>query len=204
MFRLSADGLAKRFGHRKIFSNLSFELSTGQSMAIVGPNGSGKTTLLLLLLGQYRPNRGDVQYRLDDQPLEMEYLYRHAALVSPYLHFYDHLSAEENMTFFATVSGGSVSGREINELLTRVGLESRGNDLFGIYSSGMKQRLKYAVALMKQPDILFLDEPMSNLDISGKNMVTEIVEDLRSRTIIIIATNEQKEQELAKEVCRVG
>jgi heme exporter protein A len=204
MHKLSVQGLAKKFGSRRVFSDISFELTTGESVAIVGPNGSGKSTLLMTLLSHYHPTKGTVKYFDDSRLLEDSDIRARSSLVSPYLFLYDNLTAEENLTFFAAVSGGSVTGKEINALLGRVGLEGRGADPVGAYSSGMKQRLKYAVALLNKPAFLFLDEPTSNLDEQGKGVVREIVEEYRSQTVIIIATNEKEEQSLAGTVCRVG
>ncbi|RME25191.1 MAG: ABC transporter ATP-binding protein [Candidatus Zixiibacteriota bacterium] len=204
VYSLTVDRVSKRFGARKVFADVSFSLQTGEALAIVGPNGSGKTTLVLLLLGQYHLLKGTITYARDGAKLPEEELRRRTALVSPYLNLYDHLTAEENLIFLSTVAGGSVSGREVDDLLASVGLEGRGHDLVGAYSSGMKQRLKYAAALMKKPDFLFLDEPTSNLDEAGKQIVFDLIRDYRRKAVVIIATNEPKEQELADHVCRVA
>lgn len=204
MYRLKADHLFKRFGSRKVLNDLSFELQTGDSMAVIGPNGSGKSTLLMLLLAAGRPTRGAIEYSLDGQALDDSAVRSVTSLVAPYLNLYDTLTAEENLVFFAAVSGRSLQGKEINGLLARVGLEGRGPDLVGAYSSGMKQRLKYAVALLNRPAYLFLDEPTSNLDEDGKRIVAELIEEYRNHSIIVIATNEPEEQRLARTVCRVA
>jgi len=204
MYRLKADHVFKRFGSRKVLNDLSFELQTGDSMAVIGPNGSGKSTLLMLLLAAGRPTRGTIEYSLDGQPLDDSAVRSATSLVSPYLNLYDTLTAEENLIFFAAVSGRAIQGKEINGLLNRVGLEGRGPDLVGAYSSGMKQRLKYAVALLNKPAYLFLDEPTSNLDEDGKRIVAELIEEYRSQSIVVIATNEPEEQRLARSVCRVA
>ncbi len=204
MYGLKVQNLSKRFGPRKVFADISFELATGDSMAVVGPNGSGKSTLLMVLLRHYHPTRGSVAFTEDGRTLDDSEVRARTALVSPYLNLYDNLTAEENLTFFATVSGGAVTGKEINGLLSRVGLEGRGADLVGAYSSGMKQRLKYAVALLNRPAFLFLDEPTSNLDDAGKQIVRGVIDEYRTSTVILIATNEKEEQGFASKLCRVG
>jgi heme exporter protein A len=204
MIRLTAQGVSKRFGYRKVLKDISFELNRGDSLAVVGPNGSGKTTLLLTLLGMHRPNSGSVEYRDGDRALDGDESRLRSALVAPYINLYDHLTAEENLVFFATVSGGRVTGKTINSLLNRVGLEGRGGDYVAGYSSGMKQRLKYAVALLREPDFLFLDEPTSNLDDEGRQTVREIIDEYRSRAVVVLATNEAEEQKLAGQICRVA
>ena len=204
MYRLAVTHLHKRFGERKVLNDINFELATGDSMAIVGANGSGKSTLLLLLLAALHPTKGTIAYYDGDRMLTDSEVRSSTSLVSPYLNLYDNLSAEENLVFFSTVSGGNITGKEINALLTRVGLEGRGPDAVGSYSSGMKQRLKYAVALLNDPAFLFLDEPTSNLDDAGKQIVFDLVNEYRSKTIILIATNEREEQGLAQKLCRVS
>lgn len=204
MFRLAAQDLAKRFGHRKLFKGLSFDLATGDSLAVTGSNGSGKSTLIMTLLGLQRPTRGRVVYSEGDTELDESTRRQRVAFVSPYFNLYDHLTAEENLTFFATVSGGSVTGKVINNVLERVGLQGRGVDLVAEFSSGMKQRLKYALALAAKPDFLFLDEPTSNLDNEGKKLVFDIVEEMRPESIMVIATNEEQEYRLATAQYRLG
>ena len=204
MFTLQVDAVSKRFGFRKVLSEINFELQTGESIAIVGPNGSGKTTLLMMLLGCLRQSSGRIDFLQEGDILDQDQVRRRSSLVSPYLNLYDNLTAEENLKFFSTVSGGSITGKEVNKSLARLGLEGRGMDLVAQYSSGMKQRLKYAVALTGDPDFLFLDEPTSNLDDDGKQIVADIVESCRSDRIIVIATNEKEDYRLVGRQCRVG
>lgn len=203
MYKVVAKNLSKRFGPRKVFTNLNFELTTGDSMAVVGPNGSGKSTLLMTLLGSYRPSKGELTYFSDEGVMDRDRTRSETSLVSPYLNLYDNLSGEENLNFFATVAGQIITGSALNDLLDRVGLGGRGDDLVRSYSSGMKQRLKYAMAIMTEPAFLFLDEPTSNLDRSGKDIVIGIIEEFRSKAIVIIATNEEEEIALASQICRV-
>jgi len=203
MFSLSANRLSKRFGPRKVFADIDFDLQTGQSLAVVGPNGSGKSTLLKVLLGLLRATGGEVSYKCEGTPLDESAIRARSSFVAPYLALYDHLTGEENLRFFSEVSGDFITGKKINSLLARVGLEGRGDDPVAGYSSGMKQRLKYAVALLNHPDYLVLDEPTANLDDAGKQIVAEIIEQHRPESIIIIATNEQQEYKLAQQICRL-
>ena len=204
MFTLRTQNLSKRFGPRKVFSGINFELTTGQSLAVVGHNGSGKSTLLKVILSQLRPSKGKVEFLCDNGPMDDAGIRDNVSFVAPYLNLYDHLTAEENLKFFATVAGDSISGKQIDSLLARVGLEGRGLDYIEGYSSGMKQRLKYAAALLKNPSFLFLDEPTSNLDQDGKDIVFKVIEEFRRDSIIIIATNETEEYQLAEQLCRLG
>lgn len=204
MFRIKVESASKRFGPRKVFADINFDLKTGDSLAIVGRNGSGKSTLMLCLLRQYLLTKGTLKYFENDKELENDSLKGRIGFVSPYLNYYTQLSAEENIRFIATIRGINVTGKEINALLVKVGLEGRGSDLVGEYSSGMYQRLKYAIAMLDEPAFLFLDEPSSNLDSDGKEIVKQIIDEHRAGCIIVIATNEQEEYSLAAKQCRVG
>ena len=204
MVKLVVENLAKRFESRIVFKDISFELNSGESIAITGPNGSGKSTLILCMLAQHRSNKGKVSYLSDQKILSEEEIQQNCGLVSPYLNLYGQLTAEENIKFFTSIRGSNITGNEINDLLIRVGLEGRGNDKVSEYSSGMNQRLKYAVALANKPEYLFLDEPTSNLDDQGKEVVTSLIEDVRLNSIIVIATNEKEEYSLATNKCRLG
>ena len=203
MLAIKVENLRKNFGERRVISSLNLELRQGESVAITGPNGSGKTTLLKLLLALLRPSSGKVTYYDDDRVLSREELRHRISFVSPYLSLYDQLSAEENLQFCTAVRGGNITGKNIDSLLLRVGLDGRGMDLVSEYSTGMKQRLKYAVALSNKPDFLLIDEPSSGLDDSGKAMMTALIEEQRSGSIIIIATNEKEEYSLASQQCRL-
>lgn len=203
MLAIKVESLKKNFGERHVITSLNLEIRQGESIAITGPNGSGKTTLLKLLLSLLRPSSGKVTYFDNDRVLSQDELRHRISFVSPYLSLYDQLSAEENLQFFTAVRGGNITGKDIDSLLSRVGLESRGMDLVSDYSTGMKQRLKYAVALSNKPDFLLIDEPSSGLDDSGKAMMTALIEEYRSASIIIIATNEKEEYSLAHRQCRL-
>jgi heme exporter protein A len=202
--KLEVQNLAKRFGARKVFDNINFTLERGDSIAIVGPNGSGKSTLLKLIIGFGIPTRGKVIFYDDNKKLDFNQYRHRLALVSPYLALYASLTARENLKFLAKVNGDIISQSDIEKVLTEVGLAGRGDDFVSAYSSGMLQRLKYAAAFLKGPEILLIDEPTSNLDEDGKKMVFEQIEARRKDTIIIIATNEKEEYRFADRLCQLG
>lgn len=204
MLTLLTKALSKRFGPRLLFDNLNLEVAAGQSLAVVGPNGSGKSTLLQILAGLQRGSRGDVVWKADGVTATDDYRRAAIGFVAPYLNLYEQLTADENMKFFSTVSGGQIAGKEIDGLLESVGLKGRRDDPVGEFSSGMKQRLKYAVALSGDRECLLLDEPTANLDEDGKAMVHRIIEERREKTVLILATNEPVEYELADQQCRLG
>jgi len=204
MLNLEVKNLSRRFGPRKVFEDINFVLETGDSLAVVGHNGSGKTTLLKTIIGLDLPSGGEVIFSEEGKRLDFDGYRKHLSLVAPYLAFYDSLSGRENLDFLSKVNGTAAADAEIESALEKVGLGGRGDDLVGSYSTGMKQRLKYAAAIIKEPSILFFDEPSANLDEAGKQIVYDLIKSYRERAIVIIATNEKEEYSLAGQICKLG
>ncbi len=204
MIQLEAIDLSKSFGTRRIFENVSFSTGIGESLAITGPNGSGKSTMIHILTGLGRASSGTVQYSGDRGKLAFEQYHDRMSVVTPYHELYDALTAFENIVFYTRMSGREVSREDMDEAVKSVGLTGRGNDAVGSYSSGMKQRLKYALARLRQPEILLLDEPTAYLDASGKELILEYLKSLKNSALMVIATNEREEADFADRVCQLG
>ncbi len=193
MISLEAKNLAKSFGFRTVFEGIGFSLKAKESLVIVGRNGSGKTTLLKILAGLLRPSKGEVKISLNGQVKKGNRLKNSLGYVAPDLSLYDELTALENLEFLVRVKGLGFSQSDLNGKLEEVGLKDRGNDLVSSYSSGMKQRLKYAFALLNEPEILLLDEPGSNLDQPGLSLLDNIIERQKQKGILVLATNDKRE-----------
>ncbi len=204
MYRIDAKNVSKNFTHRRVLREVSFSLTTGESLAVIGRNGSGKTTLLRILAGLTRPSKGKINFSNADKKLDKNALRGLLSYVGPEMTLYDALSAEENLRFFATMRGEVLDNSRIDTILADVGLEGRGSDKYGAYSSGMKQRLKYAVALLNQPQFLLLDEPTANLDEDGKKIIADIIARQKESGIVVIATNERGEYAFAEKQYRLG
>ncbi len=186
---LAATNLKKLFNWRVIFRDISFEVSRGQTLLVTGRNGSGKSTLVKIISGVLTPTSGSVTVngagngKGNDRP-------DFVGLVSPYLQMYDEFSARENIQYALAIRGRRVDVAWIDELLRRVGLFDRRHDAVRTYSSGMKQRVKYAFALAHKPPVLLLDEPMANLDSEGTSIVRDIMTMQRNEGILVVATND--------------
>jgi heme exporter protein A len=206
VFRVTIEfhDLAKRYNRRQVFSGLNGLVADGRSLVITGANGSGKSTLVRVLCGLARPSRGRVAVHLDGVDLEPADCRREIGVVAPDMSLYGELTAEENLSFFARVRGLPLSKQDFASMLDRVGLAGRGDDPVGEYSSGMRQRLKYAQALLHRPRLLFLDEPTANLDEAGSAIVAEIVAEQKKRGILVLATNEPEEVAFGDEVLHLG
>lgn len=204
MISIETHKLTKRFGRRLVFKNINLFLNDGKSLAVTGRNGSGKTTLLSTLAGLTAPSSGKIEIKVDDESINPSKRRHHLSYVGPELTLYDSLTAWENIQFFATLQGKIGDRSYLMSLFETVGLADRRNDFYGSYSSGMKQRLKYAVALINNPDILLLDEPTANLDSAGKDIVMQIISRQKNNGILIMATNERGEYAFAEERLELG
>ena len=167
--------LTKRYGSRiTAVDSLDLNVKRGEVYGFLGPNGAGKTTTLRMLLGLIKPSSGKARV-LDEAPGSPAGLSRVGALVeSPA--FYPYLSGRDNLRVMARYSG--VSKPRIAEVLEQVELSERAKDKYKKYSLGMKQRLGVAAALLKDPELLILDEPTNGLDPQGMADMRKLIRDL--------------------------
>ncbi|MCC6443854.1 MAG: ABC transporter ATP-binding protein [Armatimonadetes bacterium] len=202
---LELKGIAKAYSGRVLFQNVSVRIEAGRSLAVTGRNGSGKSTLLKIIAGLVRPSRGEAVFTLDGKIIPPGERNRHLGMVSPDLVLYDELTALENLQFAARVRGLKWSDRDLRERLEAVGLEKRAHRLnAGAFSSGMKQRLKYAFALLHRPGMLLLDEPTSNLDEAGIAMVEGVIARQKEHGILVVATNDAGELRYGDDILRLA
>jgi heme exporter protein A len=187
--RLEIHNLGKAFNRRVVFQNIETSVSDGEALLISGRNGSGKSTLVKIVCGVLSPSQGTVDLvgagRLDEFSRKGVF-----GFVAPYLQLYDEFSAQENLGLAERLRGLRGDARAHAELLSRVALDPRRTDPVHGFSSGMKQRLKFALALAHSPRILVLDEPMANLDAEGAVIVRGIMTEQRRTGILIVATND--------------
>ncbi len=201
---LTAKRIVKRFGHFLVLKNISLKISSGSAIAITGPNGSGKTTLVKILCNLMAPTRGEVIYQKDGKKIERENIFQYIGLVGPYLQLYQELSAQENIDFFARMRNLKNYSARVKQLMELFNLSGREHDAVKTYSSGMQQRLKYVCALLHEPEVLFVDEPRSNLDQAGIEAVYSILREQKKDKILVISTNDQEDLTLADQIIRVG
>ena len=187
--RITVANVKKVFNRRVVFQDISISLSSGQSLLITGRNGSGKSTLAKIISGILSPSSGSVTLHQQSR-IVTNYLRNFVGFVAPYVQMYDEFSARENLRFALAIRGLPPNEQIIDLLLSKVSIRERADDRVATFSSGMKQRLKYAFALVHNPGILILDEPMTNLDSEGIQMSRDIMEEHRREGILIVATND--------------
>ena len=185
-----ASGLVKRFGARTAVDGVELTVAPGQVRGLLGPNGAGKTTLLRMLFGLIHPDAGAVWLlgrALDG--LGGEALEEVGGFVEEPA-FYPYLSGRANLSLLARLDAGPTAAA-VQGALERVELDGRGDDRVAGYSTGMRQRLGLAAALLRSPRLLLLDEPTSGLDPAGTRTVASLVRELASEGVAVLLSSHQ-------------
>jgi len=200
---VEARGIGKRYGERVVaVDNLDLSIARGETYGLLGPNGAGKTTTLRMLVGLIRPTSGEVRV-LGLPPGDPKGLARLGAMIET-PSFYPFLSGRDNLRSVARRVGAS--NRRVEEVLDVVALTPRAKDRFGQYSLGMKQRLGVAAALLKEPELLILDEPSNGLDPIGQIEMRHLIRELGEggRTIILSSHDLGEVERLCDRVGVIG
>ncbi|MGW8208391.1 MAG: heme ABC exporter ATP-binding protein CcmA [Syntrophobacteria bacterium] len=204
MHSLEVINLCKHYTETLLFKDISFELHPGEVIAITGWNGSGKSTLLRIIAGLVRPSSGKVEMSFQGESIPKESRRRFVGMVAPAFSLYEELTALENLEFFSKVRGIAYDRKSCLGMMERTGLSENANKLCRNYSSGMKQRLKLAQALLHNPPLLLLDEPGCNLDSKGMKIVENIISAQRQRGMTVIASNEKREVDYGDRVINLS
>jgi ABC-2 type transport system ATP-binding protein len=183
---IRSEGLTKRFGERLAVDRASFNVPAGTVTGFVGPNGAGKTTTLRMLVGLSRPTSGSAEVLGHSIASPAEYLDRVGALIEEPA-FYPGLSGQRNLEVLTTL--GRYNPARIRGVLEIVDLADRRDDLFRTYSRGMKQRLGIAAALLREPEVLILDEPTNGLDPGGIHDMRELVARIAQRGLTVLVSS---------------
>ncbi len=200
---LRLEKVRKSFGARRVLASVTFEARRGDIIAVTGPNGSGKSTLLKIIAGLARAGGGAITLcGVTDSAARRAMV----AYAGPDVAFYPELSGQENLAFFARAGGKSLGAADAVSLLAAVGLAGRGADAVGAYSSGMRQRLRLAFALMRSDaPLLLLDEPSLALDDTGVPLIAEMAHAHSGRGgVVLLATNDAREAALGGRTLALG
>ncbi len=184
---LSVDDVSRRYGRRWALARVTLEIPPGDAWMLLGPNGSGKSTLIKCLSTRLKCHHGTI--RLDGQDVweNRSALRRRIAVLSHASALYDDLSGLENLDVWSRLGGIEV---EPEPLLERVGLDPGRIDPVRTYSAGMRKRLALARVLLKDPDVLLLDEPFTALDPAGRGLLVRVIRELQEAgTTLVMATH---------------
>ncbi|ARI78325.1 ABC transporter ATP-binding protein [Halobacillus mangrovi] len=184
---ISVTNLTKIYDKQPAVDDVSFTLEKGKCIALLGPNGAGKTTTIRMMAGLISPSNGNVEL----QDLKVKDIRAHIGYLPQHPHFHSWMTGKEFLMYvgrLAHLSTKDAAARS-EELLKRVGISDAKNRRIGKYSGGMKQRLGIAQALIHNPKLLMLDEPVSALDPIGRRDVLDLMEELKHETTILYSTH---------------
>ncbi|MCU0338995.1 MAG: ABC transporter ATP-binding protein [Spirosomaceae bacterium] len=180
--------LGKRFKREWIFRNLDLELHAGQSCVIIGPNGSGKSTLLQVLSGAMPRSEGKILYAFPQQAIAEESWFKYMVIAAPYLELIEEFTLAELLDFHVQFKPFK-AGISHTFLLEQLELQAAKDKYVKYFSSGMKQRLKLALAFYSDVPLVLLDEPTSNLDARWSDWYKTEVQKLTATQIVVICSN---------------
>ncbi len=203
---IQLSGLTKRYGSLTAVDNLNLSIAKGEIYGLLGPNGAGKTTSILMMLGLTEPDEGTAHvcgHNATRNPIAVK---KKVGYLPDSVGFYDNMTALENLRFIARLNGLSEAEAHTRstEMLQTVGLAQAAHKKTATYSRGMKQRLGLADVLIKQPEVIILDEPTLGIDPSGVNEFLLLIKQLsREQGLTVLLSSHHLHQ--VQRVCdRVG
>ncbi|PIU55543.1 MAG: ABC transporter [Chloroflexi bacterium CG07_land_8_20_14_0_80_51_10] len=198
---LIAQDLHKSFNDHKAVNGVSFTIHKGEIFGLLGPNGAGKTTTIRMLSTVLEPDRGDVTIGGHSTRKDANTVRSLIGVCPQELALYEDLSAIDNMVFFGRMAGldGRQARSQAMEHLEMMGLSERAKGKVSKFSGGMKRRINLAIALMGNPQLVFMDEPTVGIDPQSRNNIYETIEGLRDKGTTILYTTHYMEE--AERLC---
>lgn len=194
MIQISLIDAGKRFNKDWIFKGLNYQFEMGQHYALVGNNGSGKSTLLQTIAGYNSLSKGKIEWT----PFDANSIYQQISIAAPYLELVEEFTTLEQLSFHNRFQP-LITQISFKDIITLVGLKEAANKQIRYFSSGMKQRLKLALAIFSSTPILLLDEPCSNLDKEGYVLYKKLIQEYALSKLIIVGSNDPEEYQFCKQ-----
>jgi ABC-2 type transport system ATP-binding protein len=201
---ISIEDVRKSLGGRLILDGVNFDVRRADVFGFVGPNGAGKTTTIRILLGLYRADSG--RATIMGEPVGSDRARARVGFMMDRNGLYSGMSARDNLAYYLSIYGKPVDDERIRRALAGVGLADRASAKAGSFSTGMRQRLGIARALVHDPDVIILDEPTSGVDPSAQIEIREILVDLarnEGRTILLSSHNMDEVQRICNRVALI-
>ena len=189
---ITLQNIGRRFNREWIFRGVEYTFKAGESYAILGSNGSGKSTLLQVLNGSLSPSEGILTYEKNGKEVPVEDVFQYLSLAAPYLELIEEFTLAEMIDLHFKFKSYK-SGMDNKAVIDVLAMDANKNKLIKYFSSGMKQRLKLALAFCSDTPILMLDEPTSNLDAQGVDWYLGLVEKFAQGRLTIICSNQPHE-----------
>jgi ABC-type multidrug transport system ATPase subunit len=193
MVQITLKEAGKRFNKDWIFKNLNYTFTTGEHYALIGNNGSGKSTLLQTISGYATLSKGSIDWGAFDANT----IFQQISIAAPYLEVVEEFTTKEQFEFHEKFKPLR-KDLSIAEMIEMIGLKDATDKQIRYYSSGMKQRLKLALAIFSETPILLLDEPCSNLDKEGYALYQNLIQQYAMHKLIIVGSNDPQEYQYCK------
>jgi ABC-2 type transport system ATP-binding protein len=202
---IEVEGLTKSFGNRTVVRNLSMRVKRGEIYGFLGPNGSGKTTTIRMLCGLLTPDEGRGTCLGYDIRTEADEIKRHVGYMTQRFSLYQDLSVRENLEFVARLYGVAHPARAAREMINRLGLEGREEQLAGELSGGWKQRLALGACTLPSPQLLLLDEPTAGVDPKARREFWNEIHALAADGLtVLVSTHYMDEAERCHEIAYIA
>jgi ABC-type multidrug transport system ATPase subunit len=198
--KISLSNIGKRYNYEWIFRKINYEFTSDNNYVLLGSNGSGKSTLLQVIAGNLIPSEGKTEYEVENLVLEKkipssiieeENIYKYISYAAPYLDLFEEFTLIESIEFQSQFKP-FFEGLSAKDIIAITGLEKAKEKQLKYFSSGMKQRVRLALAILCDSPLLLLDEPTSNLDKKAIDWYQRLVNDHSKNRLIIVASNQQE------------
>jgi len=203
LFTITLENCGKRFNRNWIFKDLNHTFTSGTSYAILGANGSGKSTLLQCIAGYMAISKGEIIFSDTSKPVQEDHKYRHVSLASPFLEFIEEFTLRETIDFHFRMKKLAFINHP-KEIIEITGLQASADKQLKFFSSGMKQRVKIALAVFSDTPVLMLDEPCTNFDAKGIDWYHHVIENHTQNRLVIVASNQPNEYSFCKEIINMS
>ncbi len=190
---IQLSGIGKKYNANWIFRGIDITFEFPGAVAILGNNGSGKSTLLQLLSSRLTPTEGEISWRTEGKEIPPEAVYRYYAMAAPYQDLIEEFTLAEHYQYHARLQP-FLPGITQDGFTKLLALPGTGGKPIKYFSSGMKQRVKLALAILSDVPLLLLDEPCSNLDKQGMEWYSELISSRPGKCLIAVCSNHQSEE----------
>lgn len=189
--QIKLNNIGKRYNYEWIFRKVNYEFTSDNNYVILGGNGSGKSTLLQVITGNIMQSEGEVNYTISDSKIENETVFKHLSFAAPYLELFEEFTLAESIEFQAKFKP-FYKALDTKKIIALTQLEKAKDKQLKQYSSGMKQRVRLALAILSDTPLLLLDEPTSNLDKKAIDWYQNLIHNYSQNRLIFVCSNQQE------------